>query len=135
MAKRGHLYAVLVVALSLSALICASLTALVATKTPVLPTATPQPTKTATPTPDPTEAIYVPTFEPIDCPFRVPEGATVECGFVDVPEDRSGDLTDTIRLPVAVYRSSSDTPAPDPVIYLQGGPGSGSGIGAVCALI
>jgi pimeloyl-ACP methyl ester carboxylesterase len=69
---------------------------------------------------------YTPVFEPADCPFRVPAGATVACGFVIVPEDRSGDPDDTVRLAVATYRSIAETPAPDPVIYLQGGPGGGS---------
>jgi pimeloyl-ACP methyl ester carboxylesterase len=69
---------------------------------------------------------YTPVFEPATCPFDVPEGATVDCGTVIVPEDRSGVPTDTVRLAVAIYRSFSDAPAPDPVIYLQGGPGMDS---------
>jgi pimeloyl-ACP methyl ester carboxylesterase len=87
-----------------------------------LPTPTNTPPSTPTPAPTPTLA-YAPTFASADCLFRVPAGATVECGFVSVPEDRDGDLADTIRLSVAVYRSSSDSPAPDPVVYLHGGPG------------
>jgi pimeloyl-ACP methyl ester carboxylesterase len=41
-----------------------------------------------------------------------------------VPEDRAGDPSHTIRLAVAVYKSFNDNPAPDPVIFLQGGPGA-----------
>jgi pimeloyl-ACP methyl ester carboxylesterase len=43
---------------------------------------------------------------------------------VRVLEDRSGDSTKTIRLAVAVYHSTSQNPASDPVIFLDGGPGS-----------
>jgi pimeloyl-ACP methyl ester carboxylesterase len=51
---------------------------------------------------------------------------TVECGQVTVPADWSGVNGGIIKL--AVYRipSTSPTPAPDPVVYLAGGPG-GSG--------
>jgi len=74
----------------------------------------------------PASAQYsVATFEPADCIFAIPDGATVECGFVVVPEDRQGDLTDTIRLYTAVYRSTAATPVSDPVVFLQGGPGGG----------
>lgn len=66
---------------------------------------------------------YTPVFESTPCKFRTPEQARVDCGFVIVPEDRGGDLTDTIRLAVAVYHSTSSTPKPDPILYLQGGPG------------
>lgn len=64
-------------------------------------------------------------FEASDCPFAVPEELTIECGHLIVPEDRNGDLSDTIRLAVALYRSTNSEPAPDPVIFLQGGPGGG----------
>ncbi len=129
--KKKLAYVVLVATL-LTSLSCANISALIATDTPIpptdtpAPTQTPAPTSTPTPTPVPTEAAYTPTFEPTACPFRVPAGATVDCGTVVVPEDRSGDPADTIQLAVAVYRSTSDAPAPDPVIYLQGGPGMGS---------
>ncbi len=79
------------------------------------------PTWTPIPTPQrrqrPAGFIYDP------CPFAVPEGADVECGFIDAPERYDGSSDATIRLAVAVYYSVSDTPAPDPVIYLSGGPG------------
>jgi len=69
---------------------------------------------------------YEPTFEPTDCLFNVPDGATVECGYVTVPEDRDGDLTDTIRLYTSIWRSGAEEPAGDPVVFVQGGPGGGS---------
>jgi len=65
-------------------------------------------------------------FEAAECPFFFPSTLTVECGFVTVPEARDPDRADdsnTIRLMVAIVRSISENPAPDPVIYLDGGPG------------
>lgn len=63
------------------------------------------------------------SFEPAPCPVPVPQGAEVECGYLMVPEDRSLPASGTIRLAVAILRSYSDDPAPDPVVYLEGGPG------------
>lgn len=94
-----------------------------ATATPVPPTATVTPSPTPTTTPEPTQVAFNPVFTSAPCPFSTPMGAVVDCGFAVVPEDRDGALSDTIRLAVAVYRSTSAHPAPDPVIFLQGGPG------------
>jgi len=66
---------------------------------------------------------YQPTFQGTDCRFQTPEKSQVSCGYVIVPEDRSGDLTDTIRIAVAVFHSTNTSPKPDPILYLQGGPG------------
>jgi pimeloyl-ACP methyl ester carboxylesterase len=69
----------------------------------------------------------LPRFEPEDCSFAAPAGANVECGVVVVPEDHANpDAADTVELAVAIYRSSADSPAADPVIFLQGGPGGGA---------
>ncbi|MCS6835421.1 MAG: alpha/beta hydrolase [Anaerolineae bacterium] len=62
-------------------------------------------------------------FEPADCRFPIPPGADVTCGFVVVPEDHQGNPQDTIKLYTAIYRSRSANPKPDPIIFLQGGPG------------
>ena len=70
-----------------------------------------------------TAQYYTAVFESAPCSFEVPDQAKVNCGFVIVPEDRSGDVTDTIRIAVAVFQSTSDTAKPDPILYLQGGPG------------
>jgi pimeloyl-ACP methyl ester carboxylesterase len=78
-----------------------------------IPTAIP-----VTPTP-----AYTAIFEPAACPFTKPDPAQVECGYVIVPEDRSGNLSDTIRLAVAIYHSPNAAPKPDPILYLPGGPG------------
>jgi pimeloyl-ACP methyl ester carboxylesterase len=99
------------------------------TPTPVPPTNTPEPTATAEPTamPSPTPEPgpdYDVSFETADCEFSVPGGRDVECGYLTVPENRD-DVENgrTIRLHVAIFASDSENPAPDPIIYLEGGPG------------
>jgi pimeloyl-ACP methyl ester carboxylesterase len=82
-----------------------------------LPTSTPT-VAVATPTPN-----YQPLFQSAPCGFQPPEQARVDCGFVIVPEDRRSDPSDTIRIAVTVYYTISSAPKPDPVLYLQGGPG------------
>ena len=66
---------------------------------------------------------FVPTFEEAPCPFDVPAGAPVECGFVVVPEDHNDPAGPTIRLAVVVIKDQSENHQPDPVILLSGGPG------------
>jgi pimeloyl-ACP methyl ester carboxylesterase len=88
------------------------------------------PKPTATATPDPAGAIlealgYVPIFESSRCSFEYPRtGYQVECGHLIVPEDRSRPDGATVRLHVAVFRSTNPDPAPDPVIHLFGGGGA-----------
>jgi pimeloyl-ACP methyl ester carboxylesterase len=66
-------------------------------------------------------------FQQAPCPFTLGqglvEGKDVRCGFVVVPEDRSQPKSPTIRLAVAIFKTSSPHPAPDPVLVLGGGPG------------
>ncbi len=62
-------------------------------------------------------------FEEGPCPFDVPEGAPVVCGFVVVPEDHNDPDGPTIKLAVAVVKDESEEHQPDPVIVLAGGPG------------
>ena len=71
------------------------------------------------------QADYVPMFEPTACDSdRVPEDtATVECGTLVVPEDRTEADGPQVRLPVAIVRTASPTKQPDPIIYFSGGPG------------
>ena len=47
----------------------------------------------------------------------------VECGILHVPEDRSNPESRRLKLSVAVIRAKGSDPAPDPVVYLAGGPG------------
>ena len=89
---------------------------------PGIPSPTIAPILTATSLEKPAQS-YTPVFENAPCNFEAPDQTQVNCGFVIVPEDRSGDVTDTIRIAVAVFQSTSNTPKPDPILYLQGGPG------------
>ncbi len=99
-------------------------TPLPAADTPVSPTDTLQPTRTHPPSPTPAP---IPVFAEVDCPFELPvgqvDGRTVECGYLEVPEDRTDPGSATLRLAVAIFRHPDGDPEPDPVIYLQGGPG------------
>ena len=96
---------------------------------PVVPTNTPaaspspEPSPTPTTVPKPTTT-YSPAFEVTECPFEVPKGYAPICGYLTVPEDRSQADGRTIRLAIAVFKSTSANPEPDPVIHLAGGPGS-----------
>lgn len=54
------------------------------------------------------------------------EGQTVICGTVTVPENYETPDGRKIPLEFAILRSQSQSPAPDPLIYLHGGPASGT---------
>ncbi len=66
-----------------------------------------------------------PSFKRAPCPFDAPAGTEPRCGTVAVPEDWATG-TGTVTLSVAVFSSTADGPAPDPVVYLDGGPGGHS---------
>ena len=75
------------------------------------------------------EALFAPRlfdtvrFSSSPCQFDMPTNLEARCGTVTVPADwATGD--GSIELSVAVFPSTSADPAPDPVIYLEGGPGS-----------
>ncbi len=92
-------------------------------RTSHFPTSSPTPAgPTVVPTPLPTVP-YNPVFTSSQCKFDHPVGVTVSCGFLTVPEDRTDPKSPTIQIAVAVFHSTSANPAPDPVIFLQGGPG------------
>lgn len=95
---------------------------------PVVNTTT-QPTSTSGVIPSlvesaPPPAAYTPTLEAADCAFEVPDGYHPECGYLVVPEDRVNPTGRRIQLHVAIFKSTDVNPAPDPIIYLAGGPGS-----------
>jgi pimeloyl-ACP methyl ester carboxylesterase len=73
------------------------------------------------------EIVYEPKFEAASCPFELPpglvEGQDVECGYLEVPENRSDPNSRQIRLAVAIFRHPDGATHPDPIIYLSGGPG------------
>ncbi|HRJ57328.1 MAG TPA: alpha/beta fold hydrolase [Anaerolineales bacterium] len=85
---------------------------------PTATSAAPTPIPTALPT-----VVYMPRYEEAPCQFDTPNNVRVTCGYAIVPEDRTGDPNRTIRLAVAIFHSTSPNPAPDPVVFLQGGPG------------
>src|ERR671925_766212 len=71
-------------------------------------------------------ALQAPRFEPTSCPtepFPTTLPADARCGFLIVPENRARANGRTIRLTVGIVPAASPTPAPDPVVYLAGGPG------------
>ncbi len=72
----------------------------------------------------------VPRFELTPCPSFDLHDENAECGFLIVPENREDPGKRTLRLAVAVLKSRSADPQPDPVIYLHGGPGGSAISGA-----
>jgi len=54
------------------------------------------------------------------------DGKTVICGTVEVPFDHRAPEGPKINIAFNLYKAHSLTPAADPVIYLHGGPGSGT---------
>jgi pimeloyl-ACP methyl ester carboxylesterase len=77
-------------------------------------------------TPSPAQASPA-QFVRATCPFKLGagmvDGSNVYCGYLVVPKDRAKPTGSTIRLAVAVFKSPSASPAPAPLIFLQGGPG------------
>ena len=67
--------------------------------------------------------------ETVSCPQSVVsgleevEGETVVCGTVSVPANYDDPNGSTIDLTYGILKSTSLSPAADPVIYLHGGPG------------
>jgi pimeloyl-ACP methyl ester carboxylesterase len=64
----------------------------------------------------------LPAFEPSECRFAV-SSKNVDCGYLIVPENRSKPESPPIRIHVAIFKSTSPNPKPDPVIYVAGGGG------------
>jgi len=68
-----------------------------------------------------------PAFEPGECQFQMPagqvEGETVDCGYLVVPEERADPDSRSIRLALAIFHPPGGITHPDPVVYLEGGPG------------
>lgn len=62
-------------------------------------------------------------FQPGPCPFEPEVAVEVECGWLAVPESRTGLSDDRIEVAVAILRTPAADPAPDPVVFLHGGPG------------
>jgi pimeloyl-ACP methyl ester carboxylesterase len=62
-------------------------------------------------------------FREADCPFDLPPGLNVYCGYLLVPENRSRASSPTIQLAVAVRPAPEGTGQLAPIVYLAGGPG------------
>lgn len=73
-------------------------------------------------------AARTPVFEAGPCLSTLYGGqfsrSQIRCGFLVVPENRQVATGKTVKLAVAVFKSPSRHPAPDPLVYLEGGPGS-----------
>lgn len=65
-----------------------------------------------------------PAFMPGPCPVTFPEAAEVTCGVVLVPQDRFNPEERDLRIAVAVFKAQQTNSAPDPIIFLDGGPGA-----------
>ena len=76
---------------------------------------------------EPEQQEFAAPFEKANCPFELAKDATegqdIVCGYVTVPEEHAHPDGPTIRLAVTVIKSTSDNPAPDPLVVEAGGPG------------
>lgn len=64
----------------------------------------------------------LPRIEPASCQFN-DDWFDVSCYTLVVPETRADPDSISIEIHVAVFHSDNPTPLPDPVVYLDGGPG------------
>lgn len=55
---------------------------------------------------------------------KIPEGQQYTFGYLEVLENRNDPSSKTIELPVYIFKSRSENPKPDPILYTVGGPGS-----------
>lgn len=63
-----------------------------------------------------------------NCLFALPEdevpGETIVCGALSVPENWRTPGVRGVTIGYAILKSPSPSPFPDPVVYLEGGPGA-----------
>lgn len=67
-----------------------------------------------------------PTFRESDCMYDLPPGLTADdvlCGWVTAPMYPDGSKPGTVELPVIRIMATTDSPAPEPLMILLGGPG------------
>jgi pimeloyl-ACP methyl ester carboxylesterase len=79
----------------------------------------------------------LPRLELGECPFEAREWLErqhIECGYLMVPERWDVEGTRALRIAVAVVHSASESPQPDPVVFLAGGPG-GSTLASIRAVV
>lgn len=77
-----------------------------------------------TPPPNSPPAGQQARFTPTPCPFEADPSVlrSIDCGTVEVPEEWEAPGGRTLRIPVAVVRATSDSPRPDAMIRISGGP-------------
>src|SRR3954471_8006071 len=68
------------------------------------------------------------------CPFTVPAGHRAVCGTVGVKENRAHPTGRLVGLSVAIFKTANAKAAPDPLVYLEGGPG-GAAVDSVVSRI
>lgn len=67
---------------------------------------------------------YTPTFaEAKKSLFKIKKDQKYTFGYLEVPENRSNPQSNTIRLPVYIFKCRKETAKKDPIIYTVGGPG------------
>jgi pimeloyl-ACP methyl ester carboxylesterase len=74
----------------------------------------------------PNSSNFTAAWESVDCEtFDIPDSiaANSDCGYVSAPEEHNKPVGRSIKLAVVRVRSTSRTPAPDPLFVEQGGPG------------
>jgi pimeloyl-ACP methyl ester carboxylesterase len=86
-------------------------------------------------------AAYDASYEQAPCPspnlkgtHALDLGPEYTCGYLTVPETRSDLDGPTVRIAVATVRALSATPAADPIVYLDGGPGGTGLVSAASAV-
>ncbi|MFL6098754.1 MAG: alpha/beta fold hydrolase [Actinomycetales bacterium] len=68
-----------------------------------------------------------PSFVSRACPADVfPPDRDVDCGYIVVPEDRSKPDSRQITVAAAVVHATAPKPAPDPIVFVEGGPSVGA---------
>lgn len=66
------------------------------------------------------------SFRPDECWFNPPRELSTDCGYLSTPETYGRNNSRILQLPVVIFNSDS---AGQPVLYVDGGPGSDSGLG------
>ncbi len=67
---------------------------------------------------------FTPSFkESKKTTHKIKEGQEFTFGYLEVPENRQNPNSNTIKLPIYIFKSRSKNPKQDPVIYTGGGPG------------
>jgi pimeloyl-ACP methyl ester carboxylesterase len=70
------------------------------------------------------DSIERPGFVSIDCPTDELDGFRLECGMISVPADHAQPDGMMFQFGIVIVHSNHANPAPDPVLYVDGGAGS-----------